>query len=73
VSFDKRALYDFVQSKPWTRTPIFFVLRICERPGTDMKLRLTRTTILLFALNEIRGFAMVAPALLAALKAHHLL
>jgi hypothetical protein len=38
-----------------------------------MKLRLSRTTLLLLLLNELRGLAMVAPALLATLKLHHLL
>ena len=38
----------------------------------DMKLRLTRATTLVIVLNEIRGFVMIAPALLAVLRAHHL-
>jgi len=38
-----------------------------------MKLRLTRATILFMVLNEIRGFIIVAPALFATLRAHHLL
>ena len=38
-----------------------------------MRLGLNRTTLLLLVLNEIRGLAMISPALLAALKLHHLL
>ena len=38
-----------------------------------MKLRLSRTTLLLLLLSELRGLAMVAPALAATLRLHHLL
>lgn len=37
------------------------------------KIRLSRTTLLLILANEIRGIAMMTPALIAALKARHLL
>jgi hypothetical protein len=38
-----------------------------------MKFRVSRATLLLLLLNEVRGLIMVAPALVAALKAHRLL
>jgi hypothetical protein len=38
-----------------------------------MKLRLSRTVLTFIVLNELRGLAMVAPALVATLKLHHLL
>jgi hypothetical protein len=38
-----------------------------------MKLRLSRTVVTVLLLNEIRGFAMIAPMLWASLKLHHLL
>jgi hypothetical protein len=38
-----------------------------------MKFHLRRTTVMLLVLNEIRGLAMIAPALVATLKLHHLL
>jgi hypothetical protein len=37
-----------------------------------MKFRVSRATLLFVLLNEIRGLIMIAPALLAALKAHRL-
>lgn len=37
-----------------------------------MRLRLSRTVLTFILLNEIRGLAMIAPALLATLKLHHL-
>ncbi len=36
-----------------------------------MKLRLNRTIVTFIVLNELRGLAMIAPALVAALKLHH--
>jgi hypothetical protein len=36
-----------------------------------MKLRLNRTVLTFIVLNELRGLAMVAPALVATLKLHH--
>jgi hypothetical protein len=38
-----------------------------------MKLRLSRTVLTFIVLNELRGLAMVALALVATLKLHHLL
>ena len=39
----------------------------------NWKLRLSRTTLLFILANEIRGLAIMTPALIAALKAHHLI
>ena len=36
-----------------------------------MKFRLSRTVLWFILLNELRGLAMIAPALIAALKAHY--
>jgi hypothetical protein len=36
-----------------------------------MKLRLSRTIVTFIVLNELRGLAMIAPALIASLKLHH--
>jgi hypothetical protein len=38
-----------------------------------MKMRLGRTALTFIVLNELRGFAMIAPLLWASLKLHHLL
>lgn len=38
-----------------------------------MKLRLSRTVLTFIVLNELRGLAMIAPALVATLKLHQLL
>ena len=37
-----------------------------------MKLRLSRSLILLIVVNELRGLAMIAPALIASLKLHQI-
>ena len=39
----------------------------------NWKFRLSRTTLILILVNEIRGLAMMTPVLIAALKAHHLI
>ena len=36
-----------------------------------MKLRLSRSLVLFLLLNELRGLAMIAPALFAALRLRH--
>ena len=43
-----------------------------ELSGTlPMKLRLSRSVLTFLVLNELRGLAMIAPALIATLKLHH--
>jgi hypothetical protein len=36
-----------------------------------VKFRLSRTVVTFIVLNELRGLAMIAPALIATLKLHH--
>jgi hypothetical protein len=38
-----------------------------------MKMRLSRTIVAFIVLNELRGLAMITPALWASLKLHNLL